>query len=137
MFYYDGKIRPRYLLLEMLSGFVFVLFAMSIKINILNISISALVYFVFGLLYIATLFIIAGIDKEKLQVQKSVLLFGYVLEILYIVYLYIVEHDPNVYRYVIYLSIICVLVLLDIVFLRKNAKNFNNVKKIRKKLKII
>ena len=81
--YCKQKIRPRYLLLEMLSGFVFVLFSMSIKINILNISISALVYFVFGLLYIATLFIIAGIDKEKFQVQKSVLLFGYVSEVVW------------------------------------------------------
>lgn len=121
--YCKQKIRVRYLLLEILSGIVFVLFAMSIKLNILGISISTLVYFVFGLLYIATLFIIAGIDKEKFQIQKSVLLFGYVVEIIYIVYLYVVEHDPNVYRYVIYLSIICILVLLDIVFLRKNARD--------------
>ena len=102
--YCKQKIRPRYLLLEILSGIVFVLFAMSIKLNILTSPVSSLVYFIFGLLYIATLFIIAGIDKEKIKIEKSVLLFGYVVEALYIVYLYVVEKDPNVYKYVIYLS---------------------------------
>jgi len=121
--YCKQKIRPRYLLLEILSGIVFVLFAVSIKLNVLESSISAIVYFVFGLLYLATLFIIAGIDKEKIRVEKSVLLFGYLVEVLYIVYLYIVEKDPNIYRYVIYLVIICTLVLLDTLVLRKKAKN--------------
>ena len=121
--YCKQKIRPRYLLLEILSGIVFVLFAVSIKLNVLEASVSTIVYFVFGLLYLATLFIIAGIDKEKNQVEKSVLLFGYIVEALYIVYLYIVEKDPNIYRYVIYLAIICTLVVLDTIALRKKAKN--------------
>lgn len=121
--YCKQKIRPRYLLLEILSGIVFVLFAISIKLDVLESSLSTMVYFVFGLLYLATLFIIAGIDKEKIQIEKSVLLFGYIVEALYIVYLYIVEKDPNIYRYVIYLAIICILVVLDTVILRKKAKN--------------
>lgn len=121
--YCKQKIRPRYLLLEILSGIVFVLFAVSIKFNVLESSVSTIVYFVFGLLYLATLFIIAGIDKEKIYVEKSVLLFGYIVEALYIVYLYIVEKDPNIYRYVIYLAIIGLLVVLDTVVLRRKARN--------------
>ena len=78
-------------------------------------------YFGFGLLYFVTLFIIAGIDKEKIKIEKSVLLFGYLVETLYIIYLYIVEKNPNIYRYVIYLAIICVLILIDIAVLRKKA----------------
>jgi len=120
--YCKQKIRPRYLLLEILSGTVFVLFAMSIKLNILEMNISTISYFVCGLLYIATLFILAGIDNEKMHIEKGVMLFGYIVETIYIVYLYIVEQDANIYRYVIYLGIICLLVLLDIVFLRKRAK---------------
>ncbi len=42
---------------------------------------------------------------------------------MYIVYLYIVEHDPNIYRYVIYLIIICILELIDTGILRKKAKS--------------
>ena len=75
--YCKQKIRPRYLLLEILSGLVFVLFAMSLKLSLLGSNISTIVYFVFGLFYMATLFIIAGIDKENLKIEKSVLLFGY------------------------------------------------------------
>ncbi len=119
--YCKQKIRPRYLLLEILSGIVFVLFAMSINLQLLPINISNLVYFIFGLLYIATLFIIAGIDKEKHKIEKSVLLFGYIIEALYIIYLYILEKDPNIYRYVIYLGIICLLIVLDTLWLRKKA----------------
>lgn len=121
--YCKQKIRLRYLLLEILSGVVFVLFAIAIRLNILETSVSTIAYFVFGLLYLATLFIIAGIDKEKNQIEKSVLLFGYMIEVLYIVYLYIVEKDPNIYRYVIYLAIICILIILDTIVLRKKAKN--------------
>lgn len=120
--YCKQKIRPRYLFLEILSGIVFVLFAMSINLKIWTINVSQIVYFVFGLLYIATLFIIAGIDKEKVQIESPVLLFGYIIETLYIIYLYIVEKDPNMYRYVIYLVFICILVLAHITILRKKAK---------------
>lgn len=123
--YCKQKIRLRYLLFEILSGVVFVLFAMSIKLSILNTTLSTAVYFISGLLYFATLFILAGIDKEKIQIEKSVLLFGYVVETIYIVYLYIVEKDPNIYRYVIYLGIICLLVVLDIIFFKKRVeKNY-------------
>ena len=48
--YCGQKIRPRYLILEILSGIVFVLFAMSIKLNVFTTNISTLVYFVFGLI---------------------------------------------------------------------------------------
>lgn len=121
--YCKQKIRPRYFLLEILSGIVFVLFAISIKLNIYTDSISTILYLIFGILYITVLFILSGIDKEKIYIEKSVLLFGYLIETIYILYLYIVEHDPNIYRYVIYLAIICILVVLDIIFLRKKANN--------------
>ena len=121
--YCKQKIRPRYLLLELMSGIIFVLFAVSLKINLLTTSIDTWGYFIFGLLYFATLFIIAGIDKEKVKVQKSVLLFGFIVQTLYIIYLYIVEKDFNIYRYVIYLSIIIILMLLDTFILRKKTKN--------------
>ena len=121
--YCKQKIRPRYFLLEIMSGIVFVLFAMSLKLNILQTETNTWIYFIFGLLYLASLFIIAGIDKEKIQIQKSVLLFGFVVQAIYIIYLYIVENNFNIYRYVIYLSIICILMLIDIFILRKKAKN--------------
>lgn len=124
--YCGEKIRPRYLLLEVLSGIVFVLFAISFKFNIFHIFMGEaeiIAYFITGLLYIATLFIIAGIDKENIKVEKPVLLFGFICVIIYIVYLYIVGIETNIYRYVIYLTLFCVLTIVSTVYLRKKAKD--------------
>ncbi len=121
--YCKQKIRPRYLLLELMSGIIFVLFAVSLKLNIFTTNINTWIYFIFGLLYLATLFIIAGIDKERIKIEKSVLLFGFIVQAIYIIYLYIVENNFNIYRYVIYLGIICILTLIDIFILRRKAKN--------------
>ena len=118
--YCKQKIRPRYFILELLSGIVFVLFAVSIKIYTLEI--HKLVYFIFGLLYIAGLFIICGIDKERIQIQNEVVLYMSIIEVLYIIYLYVIE-KTSIYRYVIYLLVLAILLFLNIMYYRKNIKN--------------
>jgi len=120
--YCKNKIKPRYLLLEILSGIVFVLLAISIRINLYNIEIYKIAHLVFFILYFCSLFIIAGIDKEKKTIQRSVLLYGIVVVTMYITYLYMVE-KTNIYRYVIYLLIILVLVIIDTIKLRKKAES--------------
>ncbi len=80
-------------------------------------------YLIIGFLYIATLFIIAGIDKEKIKVEKPVVLFGFICVIIYMIYLYIVGIETNMYRYVIYLTIFCALTLFSTIYLRKKAKD--------------
>lgn len=121
--YCNEKIRPRYILLEVLSGLAFVLFVASIQLSILTMYYQIVVYLCFGLLYIATLFIIAGIDKEKIKIEKPVLLFGFICVTLYMIYLYIIELDTSIYRYVIYLILSCILLLFSIVYLKKRAKD--------------
>ena len=69
------------------------------------------------------MFIIAGIDKERIEISKPVLLFGFICVTLYMIYLYIVENDTTVYRYVIYLILSCLLLLFSIVYLKKKAKD--------------
>lgn len=121
--YCKQKIRPRYLLLEILSGLVFVLFAVSTKLSLFNFGEQVLSYFIFGILYVATLFIIAGIDKERIEIEKPVLLFGFICVTLYMMYLYVVEKDTSMYRYVIYLILSCLLLLFSIEYLRKKGKD--------------
>lgn len=124
--YCGEKIRPRYLLLEVLSGIVFVLFGLSFKFNIYHIFLGktqVYAYLIAGMLYIATLFIIAGIDKENIRVEKPVVLFGFICVMIYIIYLYIVGIETNVYRYVIYLIVFCILTLFSTIYLRKKAKD--------------
>lgn len=123
--YCKETIRPRYLMLEVLSGIVFVLFALSIKFNISNLllgDMQVITYLIMGFLYIATLFIIAGIDKENIKVEKPVILFGFICVITYIIYLYVVGIETNMYRYVIYLLLFCILTIFSTIYLRKNSK---------------
>ena len=56
--YCKETIRPRYILLEILSGLVFVFFAASIKLSLFNLNTQLIIYFIVGILYIATMFII-------------------------------------------------------------------------------
>ena len=78
--YCKEKIRPRYFILEFCSGLVF----------------------------ISTLFIIAGIDKEKINIQNEVTLYLTIVEAVYIIYLCIVD-SASIYRYVIYLLTLVIL----------------------------
>ena len=121
--YCKEKIRLRYLLLEVLSGLVFVLFALSIKFGIFSITPKTVIYLIVGALYLASLFIIAGIDKERIKIEKPVLLFGFICLAIYMIYLYIVEEDASIYRYVIYLILSCLLLLFSIVYLRKKGED--------------
>lgn len=97
--YCKEKVRIRYLLLEVLSGTVFLLFALSLNIDFANINANEIIYFLFSALYIAALFIIAGIDKEKFQIQKSVLFFSLVTMIAFMIYACISRRKCYIYIY--------------------------------------
>lgn len=116
--YCKNKIRPRYFLLELLSGVAFVLVAISYKINIFNIN---LINLFSSYIYIAILFIVAGIDKENINIEKGPLIVGFVFEALYIIY-QCTLNNINVYKYVIYLSLLCFILLLRIIILKKEMK---------------
>lgn len=112
------KIRPRYFIIEVLSGLVFLLFAISLKADIFNLPLELIIYFWFYIIFFCSLFIIAGIDKERSTIQKSVLLFSIIVAICYMIYVCIMKHT-SIYTYIISLTGIAVLLVLDSVFLQK------------------
>ena len=116
--YCKQKIRIRYLLLEIFTGLVFLLFGISLKISLYPLEINELIYLVFALLYMAGLIIIAGIDKERRQITRSVFLYEIFVIGVYMVYLCIVE-QTNIYRYAIYLSLLLIFVIIETVMLKK------------------
>lgn len=85
--YCKEKIRIRYLLLEVLSGLCFLGIALTRDIR------SSVIDLVFIYLFIAGMFIIAGIDKENYMIPDSVLLYDLVIAILYVIYNLIMKNS--------------------------------------------
>ncbi|MFR2533669.1 MAG: prepilin peptidase [Clostridia bacterium] len=120
--YCKEKIRIRYLLLEVMSGLVFALFGMSIQVSLFHMATDRIIYVIAGLLYIAGLIIIAGIDKEKRQIHKGVMIYETIIITLYMIYLCILE-EATIYRYVIYVFAILILQVMDTYYFKKYLKN--------------
>ena len=120
--YCKEKIRIRYLLLEILTGTVFLLFAMSVNISFITIEISKLIYMLLGFLYIAGIIIIAGIDKERYTINKGILIYEVIINCLYIVYLYTLG-QANIYRYAIYLFMLFIFIIAENTYLKRKLKD--------------
>lgn len=119
--YCNNKIGIRYFIFEILTGLVFVLFTISLKIDIYKININIIIYFALTILYFSSLFIIGGIEREKRIIQKSILVYGIFVSLVYMIYSYTLA-NKNVYEYVIYLIFMCILLFMDIYQLKKNLK---------------
>lgn len=115
------KIRPRYLIIEICCGFIFLLIALAEKIDIYNLKIAVLIELAFLALYLSAIIIIAGIDKEKRQIEKSVMYYALGILVFYIIYLCIID-KASIYRYVMYLATTMILLILDTMNLKTKAK---------------
>ena len=85
--YCHEKISKRYIIIEIISGIVYLLLIISLKINFLNMSLNSIVKLLYTTLIYSAVFILLGIAKETKKISKSVLLFGLVVQVLYIIYL--------------------------------------------------
>ena len=125
--YCKQKIRPRYLILEIMGGTVFVLFAIIFNINIENIAKDNIIIYVFTILYLTEIILISGIDKEYKKINKNVLAYGIIISIIYMIYLYTID-ATSIYRYAIYLAIFTILLLIDTFLLKRYAIESNIIK---------
>ena len=120
--YCKEKIRPRYIILEVLSGTLFILFAYLMGIRFETLTIFNIIDFLFIALYLTFIILLAGIDKENRKIEKGVSIYGIIISIMYMTYLCIVD-KTNIYRYAIYLIIYIIILLFDTLTLKKFAKN--------------
>ena len=90
--------------------------------NIENLTIIKILDYAFFALYFTFVVLMAGIDKERREINRSVLAYGIILSILYMIYLYIIE-KTSIYRYIIYLVAYTIILLVDNITLKKYAKN--------------
>lgn len=114
------KISPRYIIFEITSGVTFVLFWIALNLNI-NSNIISFIYFGFICLYLSFIFLIGGIDKENKKIEKSVLIYGAIISMLYIVYLYIIE-KVSIHRYIIYLILFLIILVIEYILSKKTTK---------------
>ena len=85
--YCKQKIRPRYLILEALSGLFFVAVAYLMGLSVYEFDKIKIIEYVFFVLYFTFIVLMAGIDKEYRTINKPVLMYGVIVSIMYIVYL--------------------------------------------------
>lgn len=91
-------------------------------LSVYNLDAIKIAEYVFFALYFTFIILMAGIDKEYRTINKPVLMYGVIISIMYILYLYIIEKN-SIYRYGIYLLAFAVLLLLDTIKLRKKAQD--------------
>ncbi len=120
--YCKEKIRPRYLILEVLSGVLFVVIAYYMGLNLENLNYMKIAEYCFIVLYLTYIILICGIDKENRKIDKYVNVYGIAISIMYMLYLYIVE-DANIYRYGIYLILYILILIFDTITLKRFAKS--------------
>lgn len=120
--YCGEKIRIRYLILEALSGTVFLIQYLALNMHFPNLEIAKIALFIAFIFMYVTIAIIAGIDKEYRKIHIGLILFGFIMQGLYILYLYIVE-KTNIYRYGMYLCMMLVLCIVDIVSIKKMGES--------------
>ena len=123
--YCGEKIRIRYLILEVLSGLVFLIEYMALNMHFPDLSFAKIAYFISFVFMYVTIAIISGIDKEYRRVHLGVLLFGFIMQGIYILYLYVTlkEGVSVMYRYGMYLILMILLCALDTFFLKEKAES--------------
>lgn len=89
--YCNKKIRPRYLILEIMSGLAFIIVAFLMGLNAENLTIVKIINYLFFTLFFTFIVLLVGIYKENKIINKPVLIYGIIISIMYIVYLYIIE----------------------------------------------
>ena len=106
----------------LIGGVSSVILADPLKTCISNFDISSIAIYCFSMVYVSTLILIAGIDKNYSKIIKKVLAFGVVSSIVYMIYIFTID-PSSVYVSVRYLLIYVMLLIVDAVLLRKFAKD--------------
>lgn len=121
--YCGNPVRIRYLILEVISGIVFLIAYFAFKLSFPFFTMHSLALMVAFVMFYVTNAIILGIDKEYITIDKRVLIFGIITNSIYMLYLYSFE-SINLYRYGIYLVMILILFCFDTWSLKRKSKSY-------------
>ena len=116
------KIESQYIILEILTGLLFLISAYGLNLNITNFNITNLISFIFVTLYFSYIILSIGLDKENKNTSASLLGYGTVISLIYIIYLSVIEKS-TIYTNVVYLVAMVILLLLNILNTKKRAQS--------------
>lgn len=120
--YCGEKIRIRYLVLEALSGTVFLAEYIALNMHFPYLEVEKITFFISFVFMYVTIAIMSGIDKESRNIHKGLIVFGFIMQGLYILYLYIVN-QTSMYRYGMYLCIMICFYIIDTVSIKKTGQS--------------
>lgn len=120
--YCGEKIRIRYLCLEVLSGIVFLVAYLSLKIYFPFFYTYKFIIFTSFVFMYVTLAITAGIDKEYKSISTGVIIFGFAMQTIY--YLYDLLLNKNYDTKMIHQ--ICFIFIIEIILIIINKIMFKN-----------
>ncbi len=123
--YCKKKIDSRYIIMELISGLIYALIIYMLKIDFLKLTVFDGIRVLYITLMYAMYFISIGIFVEKKQISIKVLIYGLIVQFLYITYLCILK--TNIYRYIIYLILLCILLVIGVII--KNRGKHETKKK--------
>lgn len=109
--------------LNILTGILYVLFTIAMRIKVDNIKIQNIIPLGFIMAYLIFLILLGSKEKEKRTIEKPILAYGVIISIIYIVYLCIIEQNNIYNRYPIYLVLIMIWLLIDNIYTKKKAEN--------------
>ena len=124
--YCKKKIGSRYFFIEITTGIAFMILAYILEINVMSLTIIKCIDFAIASLYIVFLYLIAGIDIKHKKICKSVIIYGFTIACINIVFQYITATSDgyiyNLNRVMIYLIIIILVLMFNIESIRKTKK---------------
>lgn len=81
-----------------------------------------MINFIFSIIYLLVLIGITIIDKKEHKISKRILLVGFIVEAIQIIYLY-VNNKFHLIEYLIYLIIFVILLIIDTIIIRKKGES--------------
>lgn len=109
--YCHKKISNSYFIIELLMGLASIGLYTSLHVTWETMSILTLIEYLYLMIFVTTLVLIAGIDKNYKKIWKPIIFFGCLIGFVHIIYLYIIKNVTiiSIYKYVIYFVVICIL----------------------------
>lgn len=106
----------------LLGGILIVGLANILNINMFEFDLPNFIIYVFAIIYISTLVIVAGIDKNYTKIDKKTLAFGIVVSIIYMLYLSVADM-LSIKLNIFYLVLYILLLIVDSFLLRRFAND--------------